>query len=434
MSEQPGLGFEPGDDRVALIEDGRRTTRGELRARADDLLERMTSSGAKRVLVQSDDPADVLRALDACSRGAASLWISHTSLPRDYVDDICAQFGIQLKVGPTDEQLNAGRVDATNEPSIHLMTSGTTGRPKIAAHTLDTLLGRIRSAAALPQNREGRWLLCYQTTGFAGVQVLLTAALSHGAIAVPKERTPASFYAAAKAAKVTQISGTPTFWRSFLMVAEPGVLELRQITLGGEAVDQPTLDRVKAAFPSARVTHIYASTEAGAVFAVHDGQAGFPAAWLEEPIQGVQLRLNDGYLQIKTPRAMHRYVSETEQPHLDDGWIATSDLCEVNGDRVKILGRQDSTINVGGSKVYPLAVEATLLDLDEVVEARVYGEPNPISGYLVAAEVVLAPGLDPKEAKKSILRRCREQLAGYQVPRVLQFVDSIRVHQSGKKG
>lgn len=434
MSDATGLGFDRGDDTVALLADGTHTTRGQLRELSDGLLERMQGDGVKRVLVQSDDPADVLRAIDACSRGNAALWIAHTSLPQGYVDDICAQFGIQLRVGSRDEPLHAGTADAPVGASIHMMTSGTTGRPKIAAHTLDTLLGRVRTAAGLPQNQRGRWLLCYQTTGFAGVQVLLTAALSHGAIAVPRERTPAGFYSAAAAAKVTQISGTPTFWRSFLMVAEPGALQLRQITLGGEAVDQPTLDRVKAAFPTARVTHIYASTEAGAVFAVHDGRAGFPAAWLEEPIQGVQLRLSDGYLQIKSPRAMHRYVSETEQPHLDDGWIATADRCEIEGDRVRIIGRQDSTINVGGSKVYPLAVETILLDLPEVLEARVYGEPNPISGYLVAAEVVLAPDTDPAQAKKSILRQCRERLSGYQVPRVLQIVDSIRVHQSGKKG
>jgi acyl-coenzyme A synthetase/AMP-(fatty) acid ligase len=315
-----------------------------------------------------------------------------------------------------------------------MMTSGTTGRPKIAMHQLESLLGRVRSAAANPRNREGRWLLTYQTTGFAGVQVLLTAVLSRSVLAVPDERTPSGFYQAACAASVQQISGTPTFWRSFLMVAERGVLDLRQITIGGEAVDQATLDRVKAGFPRARVTHIYASTEAGAVFAVNDGLAGFPRAWLEQEAQGVSLRVRDGFLQIRSPHLMRAYASQEQQPLLEDGWLGTADQCEIVGDRVVILGRKDSTINVGGSKVYPLTIETALLALPEVVEARAFGVSNPISGNLVAAEVVIAPGLDRGQARTTILQQCRARLEKHQVPRVLKVVDAIVVRESGKKG
>ena len=139
---------------------------------------------------------------------------------------------------------------------------------------------------------------------------------------VPEQRTPAGFYEAARRHRVTQISATPTFWRSFLMVPSPGRSQLRQITLGGEAADQATLDRLKAAFPEARITHIYASTEAGVVYAVHDGREGFPSAWLEQPGQGVELRIRDGFLQIKTANAMRGYVTESAQPLLDDGWLS----------------------------------------------------------------------------------------------------------------
>lgn len=436
MTTGAGLDLQERDPTPALLVAGSALSRGELRERADHLIERFEDGRIRRALVSSDDPSYVLSAIDACDRAGVDLWIAHTNIPEEFIAEACEQFGIQLRIGDTDELSNTALRPSSDPvaPHVHMMTSGTTGRPKIAKHTLDSLLGRIRSNVRLSANREGRWLLTYQTTGFAGVQVLLTGVLSRGIIAVPEERTPAGFYAAAKAASVTQISGTPTFWRSFLMVVEPGVLQLRQITIGGEAVDQATLDRVKAAFPGARVTHIYASTEAGAVFAVHDGLAGFPAAWLDQPTQGVQLRLDDGFLQIKTPNVMRGYLTEKEQPLLDDGWLATADRCEVIGDRVKIIGRQDATINVGGSKVYPLAVETVLLDMPEVAEARVFGVPNPISGYLVGAEVVLHAGVEPEQARPAILARCRERLAGYQVPRVFKVVDAIAVRASGKKG
>jgi len=280
----------------------------------------------------------------------------------------------------------------------------------------------------------GKWLLTYQPTGFAGLQVSLTAALTGGVVVAPEQRTPAGFFAAARHWQVTQISGTPTFWRAFLMVVTPGSLALTQVTLGGEAADQTTLNRLKAAFPEARITHTYASTEAGMVFAVHDGIEGFPSAWLEQPRQGVELRLRDGFLQIRSPHLMAGYLAAPSQPLLEGGWLATADRCEVVGDRVRILGRDDSTINVGGSKVYPLAIEKFLLSLPGVAEARVYGAPNPISGFLVGADVVLQRGPDPAEARPRILAACREKLAGYQVPRIFKIVDSIEVAESGKKG
>lgn len=435
MSIQAGLDLLPDDGAPLILREKISISRADLRNRADALLATLKRHEVRRALVCSDDPVHILRAIDACDRAGADLYIAHTNVSQDHLDDIAERFMIQLRVGERDELRPAQVTDtASNGGRIFMMTSGTTGRPKIAAHTLDSLLGRVRAGAQQPANRGARWLLTYQPTGFAGIQVILTAALARGAVVVPAQRTPAGFYEAARQSQVTQISGTPTFWRSFLMLMAPGSLALRQITLGGEAADQATLDRLKAAFPGVRITHTYASTEAGVVYAVHDGLEGFPSVWLEQPSQGTQLRICDGFLQIRTPNAMRGYVTESTQPLLEDGWLATADRCEINGDRVRVLGREDSTINVGGSKVYPLAIETFLLSLPAVVEARVYGVANPISGFLVAAEVVLAPGRDTAAARTEILAACRNQLAGYQVPRIFKIVDAIAVGASGKKG
>jgi acyl-coenzyme A synthetase/AMP-(fatty) acid ligase len=69
-----------------------------------------------------------------------------------------------------------------------------------------------------------------------------------------------------------------------------------------------------------------------------------------------------------------------------------------------------------------------------VLEAHVYGVANPIAGQLVAADVVLDPGVDAAAARSAILAACRENLAQYQVPRALKVVDAIAVRESGKKG
>ena len=432
MTENVGLDLDIAPTLALVASGGKELTRGDVRRRADDLVAAMAAKGVTRAMVRSDDPLDVLHAIDACSRAGVDLFIAHMTVSDEHIEAICADNSVQVVIGPTDTWLDAAAVPALGR--ILMMTSGTTGQPKVASHTLETLLGRVRNAVAKGATENGRWLLTYQTTGFAGVQVMLTAALTHGLVVAAEQRTPSGFYEAALRFAVNQISGTPTFWRSFLMVARPGELNLRQITLGGEATDQVTLDRIRAAFPDARITHTYASTEAGVVYAVHDGREGFPASWLDRQDGPVHLRIRDGFLQIRTANAMHGYLTEANQPLLDDGWLLTADRVEMAGDRVLIIGRDDATINVGGSKVYPLAIEAFLLKQPGVAEARVFGQPNPISGALVAAEVVLESGLDAVKARQDILAACRAELPTYQQPRMFKVVDAIVVRASGKKG
>ncbi len=77
-------------------------------------------------------------------------------------------------------------------------------------------------------------------------------------------------------------------------------------------------------------------------------------------------------------------------PFDEDGWYNTHDVVEVDGPYIRILGRTTELINVGGQKVYPSEVESALLEMDNVREATVWGEPNPVTGQVVAARVTLA--------------------------------------------
>jgi acyl-CoA synthetase (AMP-forming)/AMP-acid ligase II len=426
-----GLDLSPGDPATAVLKGGRAITRGELRALSEQFEGEMQRLGARSAVTCTDDAVTIIAAIDMAGRTGWDLYIAHTALQPEQVDALIAASGIAVRID--DAGVHATGVTA--EPpsgAVYMMTSGTSGAPKVAQHTLDSLLRRVTSGRGRVAPA-GRWLLTFQPTGFAGVQVQLSAITSGGTVVVPAERTPAGFHEAAVAGKVTHISATPTFWRSLLMLVRPGELDLQQVTLGGEGADQAILDRLRKHFPNARVTHTYASTEAGVVFAVHDGLAGFPSAWLAGPVQGVELRLQDGFLHIRSAALMRRYASGEAQPLQSDGWLATTDRCEVEGERVRILGRDDAMINVAGSKVYPAAVEAVLLSLPEVAEARVYGMKNPIAGMLVAADVVLAAGQVPAAAKAAIQAACRERLASYQQPRMLRIVDKIQVLASGKK-
>lgn len=310
--------------------------------------------------------------------------------------------------------------------SVTLESSGTTGAPKRLRHDFDRLRGRLRGVA-----EEGaRWLLTYDPGAFAGLQVMLTAAAA-GALLVAMPRSASvgvgipGLAEAARRHAVTHVSGTPSFWRAFLMALGDAVLPLRAVTLGGEAADQPLLDRLAGRFPGARLRHIYASTEAGALFAVADGRAGFPASWLDDAPDGLALRIVDGVLEVRSPRAAPGTADA-------EGWLSTGDLVDRQGDRVLFAGRLDGLVNVGGVKVSPEVVERRLLAVGGVADAAVSAVPSPITGHLLTATIVPAPGVDG-EALRAALRAATADLPPAARPRALTFADHIPLSAAGKK-
>lgn len=308
--------------------------------------------------------------------------------------------------------------------SVTLETSGTTGEPKRVRHDFSRLRGRLRGGP----DEGARWLLAYEPGAFAGLQVILTATFTGATLVSAPGGGVADLAQAARRHAVTHVSGTPSFWRAFLMALGSDALPLTSITLGGEAVDQPLLDRLAAQFPAARLRHIYASTEAGAVFAVADKRAGFPVDWIEQGVDGVALRLRDGVLELRSPRAML-----DGDGAVGDGWLTTGDLVERRGDRMEFVGRLDGLVNVGGVKVSPEAVERRLLTAPGVADALVTAQANPITGFLLTALVVPIPNSDETELRAAI-RRATVDLVPAARPRVITLTDRIPLGATGKKG
>jgi acyl-CoA synthetase (AMP-forming)/AMP-acid ligase II len=391
-----------------------------------DLISAWKKVGAKRVAVYANSSQTTAAFVDAVEEvGAQALLVRH---PVEIEDESWAEWGVDYIYD--NGFLPTGIESDAAGPGILVTTSGTTGKPKAALHDLAALRGRIR----VPKDSENlRWLLTYHPGSYAGLQVILTAKAGNSTLIEASEPTVPALTQAAIAHQPHMISGTPTFWRGFLSAAgsQAADIPLLHATLGGEATDQGTLDAIRQFFPTAATSHIYASTETGALFAVRDGQAGFPASWLVDGIDGVQLRIVEGILEAKSPNRMAGYVGKSTNE--SEGFIRTGDLVEVTGDRVLFRGREDSIINVGGAKVMPEEVEAFLVGLPEVTDARVYGKPNPVVGALVVADIELAPGTDAASAKPAILAAAKAQLDAYKVPRVLNIVDKIEANASGKK-
>jgi acyl-coenzyme A synthetase/AMP-(fatty) acid ligase len=422
-----------GDDQVSVIQDGKPIPASDIAERADGLTAHLREIGAGRIALATQRADTVVAALVACQAAHKQLLLLRESHPVD--DPVWATWeaGCLLDDDLRGTPLAFGG-SAAAQAGVLLMTSGTTGSPKVVCHDLDRLLGRIQPPRAAAGGE--RWLLTYHPASFAGMQVLLTALASRSPLITITHQTVALLADAALHHLPTHVSGTPTFWRSFLLAVAPlsVPLALQQITLGGEAVDQNTLDQLRAAFPTARVSHIYASTEAGALFAVKDGRAGFPVQWLQDGVDGVQLRIHEGVLEVQSPRAMRSYLGTGSNPcQKEGGWIVTGDLVDAVDDRVLFRGRVDDLINVGGAKVMPEQVESALLKVACVREARVYGVRNPLTGALVAADIVLALPKPEDAARREILQQLSTSLEPHKLPRILNFVPAISVNAIGKK-
>ncbi len=153
---------------------------------------------------------------------------------------------------------------------------------------------------------------------------------------------------------------------------------------------------------------------------------------------GVEMKVVDGSLRIRSRRAAHAYVGRNAAALTDsDGFVDTGDMVELRGDRYHFVGRRGGIINIGGLKVHPEEIEAVINRHAEVRMSRARSRRSPITGAIVVADVILADGCDASrsdEIRDKILADCRAHLAPHKVPAMIKFVPRARHHDGRKAG
>jgi acyl-CoA synthetase (AMP-forming)/AMP-acid ligase II len=316
-----------------------------------------------------------------------------------------------------------------------MLTSGTSGVPKIVGHTLEGLSGAI-VAEGPARGTPPVWATFYDIRRYGGLQIFLRAVIGGGSLVLSDHgEVLADHVARLHARGVTHISGTPSHWRKLLMSGSAASFAPRYVRLSGEISDQAVLDGLAQAFPNASVGHAYASTEAGVGFAVNDGREGFPASLIGVNRDGVEMKVVDGSLRIRSKRAAHAYVGKAAAALTDaDGFVDTGDMIELRGDRYYFVGRRGGIINIGGLKVHPEEIEAVINRHAAVRMSRAKSRRSPITGAIVVADVILTAGSADraKEIRDEILGNCRASLASHKVPAVIRFVEALDVTPAGK--
>jgi acyl-coenzyme A synthetase/AMP-(fatty) acid ligase len=317
-----------------------------------------------------------------------------------------------------------------------MLTSGTSGLPKIVGHTLDGLAGAI-IAEGPARHPNATWATFYDIRRYGGLQIFLRAVIGGGSMVLSEPgESIADYVARLRAGAVTHISGTPSHWRKLLMSGAAANFSPRYVRLSGEIADQAVLDGLAQALPHASIGHAYASTEAGVGFAVDDGREGFPADLIGRNRDGVEMKVVDGSLRIRSHRTARGYIGADAPPLTDtEGFVDTGDIVELRGERYHFVGRRGGIINIGGLKVHPEEVEAVINRHDAVRMSRARSRRSPITGGIVVADVVLIDGTDAgrhETIRTEILGRCKDSLPAYKVPAVIRFVERLDVTAAGK--
>jgi acyl-CoA synthetase (AMP-forming)/AMP-acid ligase II len=281
------------------------------------------------------------------------------------------------------------------------------------------------------------WGTFYDIRRYGGLQIFFRAVIGGGSLILSSAGEPVADHLARLAHhRVTHLSGTPSHWRRALMSPALRTIAPGYVRLSGEIADQAILDNLRAVFPHASVGHAYASTEAGVGFEVNDGLAGFPASLVGSG--DVDLKIEDGSLRLRSARTAASYVGRDTPALRDrDGFVDTGDMVELRGDRYHFIGRKGGIINVGGQKVHPEEVEAAINRHPAVWASLVRARKNPITGAIVAADVVLKDtSIQDDDAvaqtEREIIALCRQNVAPHKVPAMIRFVPSLTVSDTGK--
>lgn len=301
-------------------------------------------------------------------------------------------------------------------PGLVLFSSGSTGKSKAAVHDFVPLLEKFH--VRRPSLRTITFLL-FDHIG--GVNTMLHTLSNSGCIVTVASRSPEAVCAAIERHRVQVLPTSPTFLNLLLLSGAPrrhDLSSLELITYGTEPMAETTLLRLREALPSVRLQQTYGLSELGIM---RSKSRSSDSLWVKVGGEGFQTRVVDGLLEIHAKSAMLGYLNAPD-PFTDDGWFRTGDAVEVDGEYLRILGRESETINVGGEKVHPAEVEGVLQTLEGVEDVAVSAESHPLTGQIVKARVKLARDEPLPEFRRRMRAWCRDRLARFKIPQKVVLV------------
>ena len=319
-------------------------------------------------------------------------------------------------------------------------TSGTTGKPKGAMMTHGQTLRMYEEWATLADLREGdRYLMINPYFHTFGLKAGLVASFLRGATMLPVPVFDVDEVTNLIAAeRITMLPGPPTVYHSLLAVRDKAKLAtLRAGVTGAADIPVELVKRIHDELPFQTLMTGYGLTEAGNVTLSRPGDSFADVATTAGlPCADVEVRVaEDGEVLVRGYGVMRGYLDDpaaTAEAIDADGWLHTGDLGEfTESGRLRIVGRKKDMYIVGGFNVYPAEVEGFLSEHPEIAQAAVIGMPDDRLGQVGKAFVVLRSAAGAVSAEE-IISWSRQRMAGFKVPRSVQFLDELPTNATGK--
>ena len=367
-----------------------------------------------RIAILAENSIDFVTTYLGILKLGAVVVLVNVKLPQSQINDILIDSNVKLIFADTIIETTIPVInfktdfkdflineDFTSHPvndevAIILYTSGSTGAFKGVAIThknhkwiLDqkakwVYASQLRKLVAAPM---------YHMNGLSNVEMTLSGYST--TILMPKFE-PKAFVSSIQQYRVNYISSVPSMIASAIneteLLATLDVSSLKMIAMGSAPVSQALFEKIKLNFPNVIVRNGYGTTELGpGLFGPnHPDSLPIPDLSVGYPMAGLECRLVDGILEIKSPAMMANYTNATNTQLTDDGFFITNDFFEVDEHGFYFFrGRADDMFKSGGNTIFPAQIELALESHPLIMTAAVVGIEDDIKGIKPYAFVVL---------------------------------------------
>jgi acyl-CoA synthetase (AMP-forming)/AMP-acid ligase II len=334
-----------------------------------------------------------------------------------------------------------------DEVSTIVLTSGTTGFPKGVMRSHRNIeIGCINGVLGKAQDENGRELAVVPLYYGSGRGSVIGQIYIGATVYVMAKFEPERVASIIEREQITALALAPTMCARLLKLPKLERFDFRSLTSLRKAGSPFT--KAMAEETIARITpniyQTYATTETGCVSLLkpHEqipkiGSSGRLVWGVEAELVDSEDRAvacgGDGEIRVRSPNVCLGYYKnpELEASIIRDGWFYTGDIGRFDEDGyLYIVGRTKDLIKTGSINVAPREIENTILAMEGIDDAVVFGVPDPEWGEAIKAMIVLTPG--GTVTRDDIVRHCKETLAGYKVPKKVVFSKSIERNALGK--
>ena len=383
-------------EKLALVDDATSFTYGQLVAAASKLRERADFS-QPAVFIHEDTIAQQLLHFVAYS-GTATRPIIATELSRN-------------------QHFDVGQIPP--KACMGVMTSGSTGKSKLLWRDYHSWADFFPEQNRIFGVDEATIIFCQGSLAFTGnLNIYMGVLAAGGTLIVTEKFRPRHWLQLMEQYAVNTIYLIPSklmLLPKFMSVPNE---QLRQIISGSQTMGRQEADKLLAVFPKAEITLYYGASELNYITYIKDKDMTDDRTVIGQPFAGVGISINNEEIFIDTPYHVENITlpfSLKDRGYVDErGWL-------------HFLGRTDDICNVNGRKVSSVKVTTALTDIEGVVEAAV------LSRHIADADVLVAfVASTTSYTKQELVRRLRERLEDYELPKQFIFLEQLPRNESGK--